>query len=197
MAGKRVKSPLGWRKNALSVWYQAPVCGLPPRLESLPLLAVSPMPRRRTRQVHSCSWGGTQSCPSTLGLREPGPRALGKSPDSSQTPTLPGKSKGTTGQRRESPRGTWAAVTREESCTSFSSWVSTSRSGAPSASRSGTWSKGLRMEVFLRKLLGCLHRVSPKTKHTSLGAGPRPLSLHVAWQVQMLLLGMTHLSTGG
>lgn len=47
----------------------------------------------------------------------------------------------------------------------FSSWTRTSRSGAPSASRSGTRSRGLRMDAFPPKLLGWLHRVFPETEH--------------------------------
>lgn len=124
----------------------------------------------------SCGQG--QSCPSVLGLQVPEHRALGKSPEQTQIP--PGKGKGTREQRQR-PRGTWTEVTREESSTSLSSWVRTSSSGVPSASRSGTWSKGLRMEAFLLKLLEWFHRVSPKTKHTSLGAGPRSPST-LAWQ---------------
>ena len=61
--------------------------------------------------------------------------------------------------QRGRPRG-W-----NEGCTWFSSWVRTSRSGTPSASMSGTWSRGLRTDTFPPKLLGWLHRVSPKTKH--------------------------------
>lgn len=47
----------------------------------------------------------------------------------------------------------------------FSSWIRTSRSGAPSASRSGTRSRGLRTDAFPPKLLGWLHRVFPETEH--------------------------------
>lgn len=43
------------------------------------------------------------------------------------------------------------------------------------------------MEAFPLKLLGWFHRVSPKTKHTSAGAGPRSPST-AAWQMQTLPL---------
>lgn len=94
-----------------------------------------------------------------------------------QTQNLPGKWK-TKDQAREAPEA-WAAGTWEESCTSLSSWVRTRRSGDPLSSRSGTWSKGLRMVAFLLKLLGWFQRVAPKTKHTSAGAGPRSPSTTV------------------
>lgn len=56
--------------------------------------------------------------------------------------------------------------------TSWPSRARISRSGAPSPSMSGTWSRGLKMEAFPPKLLEWLHRVSPKTKHT---VAPNPL----------------------
>lgn len=49
----------------------------------------------------------------------------------------------------------------------FSSWMRTSRSGAPSASRSGTRSRGLRTDTFPPKRLGWLHKVFPETEHST------------------------------
>lgn len=129
--------------------------------------------------LRSCGEGKGYPCAGCVGARnmEPGVSPL----TGSQTQILPGKWKRARGQR---PRGVGAAVPWEESCTSFPSWARTSRSGAPSASRSGTWSKGLRMEAFLPRLLGRFHRVCPETKHMSHGAGSTSPS-NIAW----LLLG--------
>lgn len=126
--------------------------------------------------IYFCLWGGPEAADRdraahVLGLEEHG--ALGKSPDRWLEPNLAWEVEADQGAKKR-PWGLWAMVTWEESYTSFSSWVRTSRSGAPSASRSGTWSKGLRMEAFPPKLLGWFHSVSPKTKHTSLAQGPLP-----------------------
>lgn len=67
----------------------------------------------------------------------------------------------------------WRAGKRPcRSCTSLSSWVRTSRSGAPSASASGTWSGGPRTDTLLPKPLGRFHRLCPGRSTPTLSARP-------------------------